>query len=132
MVAMRDVNWYPHGASLVQREGGVAILPKGEPTLATLYGTIDENEEIDPHRCWVSAVGDSSSGRRFDECHLLGREAFAFGGLEEKQGSLTCMRKSTVVDSVAKVIHGPNTDAIDYVEYGPGERIFLTGYRLCK
>jgi hypothetical protein len=132
MVSMRDVKWYRDGASLKQQEGGVAILPIGQPTLATLFGKIDTYGDLDPHYCYVSAVGDPSSGRGFDECHLLGREACSFGGMDEQRGSMTCMDKRTVVDTDAKVIHGPNTDAVDYVEYGSGDRIFLSEYRLSK
>jgi hypothetical protein len=132
MVAMRNVNWYRDGASLRQEEDGVSIHPNGQPIPATLFGRVDEHGAIDPHLCYVSAVDDSKSGRGFDECYLLGAGAHSFGGLEEPYGSMTCMRRSTVVDSVAKVIHGPNTDAIDYVDYGPGETPPLSGYRLSK
>jgi hypothetical protein len=129
---MRNVNWYRDGATLTQEDNGVSIHPNGEPIPATLFGRFGKHGTIDPHLCYVSAVGDSRSGRGFDECYLLGAGAHSFGVLEGEQGSITCMRRSTVVDSVANVIHGPNTNAIDYVDYGPGETPPLLGYRLSK
>jgi hypothetical protein len=127
---MRNVSWYPHGASLKQEEGGVAISPVGDAILATLHGPANTHGELDPFKCFVSAAGDSRSERRFERCHLLGQGATTFGCLGEQEGSLTCLEGSAKVDTEAKVIYGAHTRAIDYVEYGPTNSRFLPEYSL--